>query len=157
MPSELKLRNVMKRSQTQLESQFRLAFNMILNLLRQDDVEVQDAIKKSFSQNFVQQKAPGQKNQLAESTRRRRRMRPTDDRRYVLERLPWLLCLISHTIRYSLIHSLTESLTHSLSRVLESNSSVVEEHYTHSLTHPLIHNSPIYHSLSSVCSRVTVV
>ena len=84
-------------------------------------------------------------------------MRPTDDRRYVLERLPWLLCLISHAIRYSLIHSLTESLTHSLSRVLESNSSVVEEHYTHSLTHPLTHNSPIYHSLSSVCSRVTVV
>ena len=126
---------------------------MILNLLRQEDVEVQDAIKKSFSQNFVQQKAPGQKNQLAESTRRRRRMRPTDDRRYVLERLPWLLCLISHRIRYSLIYLLTESLTHSLSRVLESNSSVVEEHYTHSLTH----NSPIYHSLSSVCSRVTVV
>ena len=50
---------------------------MILNLLRQEDVEVQDAIKKSFSQNFVQQKAPGQKNQLTESTRRRRRMRPT--------------------------------------------------------------------------------
>ena len=77
MPSELKLRNVTMRSQTQLESQFRLAFNMILNLLRQDGVEVQDAIKKSFSQNFVQQKAPGQKNQLTESTRRRRRMRPT--------------------------------------------------------------------------------
>ena len=77
MPSELKLRNVTMRSQTQLESQFRLAFNMILNLLRQEDVEVQDAIKKSFSQNFVQQKAPGQKNQLTESTRRRRRMRPT--------------------------------------------------------------------------------
>ena len=71
VPSELNLRNVTMRSQTQLESQFRLAFNMILNLLRQD------AIKKSFSQNFVQQKAPGQKNQLTESTRRRRRMRPT--------------------------------------------------------------------------------
>ena len=72
MPSELKLQNITMRSQTQLESQFRLAFNMILNLLRQEDVEVQDAIKKSFSQNFVQQKAPGQKNQLTESTRRRR-------------------------------------------------------------------------------------
>ena len=49
VPSELKLRNVMMGSQTQLESQFRLAFNMILNFLRQEDVEVQDAIKKSFS------------------------------------------------------------------------------------------------------------
>ena len=45
VPSELKLQNITMRSQTQLESQFRLAFNMILNLLRQEDVEVQDAIK----------------------------------------------------------------------------------------------------------------
>ena len=35
VPSELKLRNVTMRSQTQLESQFRLAIDMILNLLRQ--------------------------------------------------------------------------------------------------------------------------
>ena len=35
VPSELKLQNVMMGSQTQLEFQFHLAFNMILNLLRQ--------------------------------------------------------------------------------------------------------------------------
>ena len=41
-----------------LESQFRLTYNMILNLLRVEDFRVEDMIKRSFSEFHVQRLAP---------------------------------------------------------------------------------------------------
>ena len=46
---------------TKLESQFRLTYNMILNLLRVEDMTVEDMIKRSFSE-FRTQKALASKN-----------------------------------------------------------------------------------------------
>ena len=44
---------------TKLESQFRLTYNMILNLLRVEDMSVEDMIKRSFSE-FATQRALGE-------------------------------------------------------------------------------------------------
>lgn len=44
-----------------LQSQFRLTYNMILNLLRTEDLSVEDMIKRSFSE-FATQRALGARN-----------------------------------------------------------------------------------------------
>ena len=47
-----------------LESQFRLTYNMILNLLRVGDLRVEDMIKRSFSEFHSQKLQPQQKTLL---------------------------------------------------------------------------------------------
>eukprot|EP01088_Endostelium_zonatum_P017135 TRINITY_DN4905_c1_g1_i1.p1 TRINITY_DN4905_c1_g1~~TRINITY_DN4905_c1_g1_i1.p1 ORF type:complete len:1322 (-),score=354.13 TRINITY_DN4905_c1_g1_i1:6-3947(-) len=47
-----------------LESQFRLTYNMILNLLRVEDFKVEDMIKRSFSEVHTQKLGPEQKKRL---------------------------------------------------------------------------------------------
>jgi antiviral helicase SKI2 len=54
---------------TKLQSQFRLTYNMILNLLRVEALKVEDMIKRSFSENVSQKLLPEQEQQLGESTR----------------------------------------------------------------------------------------
>ena len=49
---------------TKLESQFRLTFNMILNLLRVEDFRVEDMIKRSFSEFASQRLLPEQQKML---------------------------------------------------------------------------------------------
>ncbi|ETV69679.1 hypothetical protein H257_14698 [Aphanomyces astaci] len=55
------LRTMLLGLPTKLESQFRLTYNMILNLLRVEDMTVEDMIKRSFSE-FRTQKALASKN-----------------------------------------------------------------------------------------------
>ncbi|CAK4243155.1 unnamed protein product [Aphanomyces euteiches] len=55
------LRRMLLGEPTKLESQFRLTYNMILNLLRVEDMTVEDMIKRSFSE-FRTQKALASKN-----------------------------------------------------------------------------------------------
>ena len=43
-----------------LESQFRLTYNMILNLLRVEALRVEEMIKRSFSENASQRLLPDQ-------------------------------------------------------------------------------------------------
>lgn len=50
------LRNMLTGSSTLLQSQFRLTYNMILNLLRVEDMSVESMIKRSFSE-FATQRA----------------------------------------------------------------------------------------------------
>jgi antiviral helicase SKI2 len=50
------LRNMLTGSSTRLQSQFRLTYNMILNLLRVEDMSVEGMIKRSFSE-FATQRA----------------------------------------------------------------------------------------------------
>lgn len=47
-----------------LESQFRLTYNMILNLLRVEDFKVEDMMKRSFSEFFTQRTLPQQRQKL---------------------------------------------------------------------------------------------
>lgn len=48
-----------------LASQFRLTYNMILNLLRVEALRVEEMIKRSFSENATQKMAPEQQRQIA--------------------------------------------------------------------------------------------
>ncbi len=55
-PPQFILRNMLLGSSTRLSSQFRLTYNMILNLLRVEDMTVEGMIKRSFSE-FATQRA----------------------------------------------------------------------------------------------------
>lgn len=55
-PPELILRQMLTGSSTKLQSQFRLTYNMIMNLLRVEDMTVEGMIKRSFSE-FATQRA----------------------------------------------------------------------------------------------------
>jgi antiviral helicase SKI2 len=49
-----------------LQSQFRLTYNMILNLLRVEALRVEEMIKRSFSENSSQRLLPEHQKQVAE-------------------------------------------------------------------------------------------
>jgi len=49
-----------------LQSQFRLTYNMILNLLRVEALRVEEMIKRSFSENASQRLLPEHQKQVAE-------------------------------------------------------------------------------------------
>lgn len=53
-----------------LHSQFRLTFNLILNLLRVETLKVEDMIKRSFSENASQKLLPDQQKQVEETEQR---------------------------------------------------------------------------------------
>jgi len=55
-PPQTMLRNMLTGSSTKLQSQFRLTYTMILNLLRVEDMSVEGMIKRSFSE-FATQRA----------------------------------------------------------------------------------------------------
>ena len=52
-------------SATKLESQFRLTYSMILNLLRVDDLKVEDMLRRSFAEFHAQRSAPEDKAAVA--------------------------------------------------------------------------------------------
>lgn len=54
LPEEVAVRRLLTGSATKLTSQFRLTYNMMLNLLRAHDLSVEDMIKRSFSEFHVQ-------------------------------------------------------------------------------------------------------
>lgn len=49
-----------------LQSQFRLTYNMILNLLRVEALKVEEMIKRSFSENASQKLLPEQQRKVLE-------------------------------------------------------------------------------------------
>jgi len=49
---------------TRLSSQFRLTYNMILNLLRVEALKVEEMIKRSFSEHATQSLLPDQQKQI---------------------------------------------------------------------------------------------
>ena len=51
---------------TKLQSQFRLTYNMILNLLRVKALRVEEMIKRSFSENASQSLLPDQQQAMVE-------------------------------------------------------------------------------------------
>ena len=51
---------------SKLQSQFRLTYNMILNLLRVEALRVEEMIKRSFSENASQRLLPDQKKSVVE-------------------------------------------------------------------------------------------
>jgi len=51
---------------SKLKSQFRLTYNMILNLLRVEALRVEEMIKRSFSENASQRLLPDQQKKVVE-------------------------------------------------------------------------------------------
>ncbi|GJP39407.1 hypothetical protein CLOM_g23781 [Closterium sp. NIES-68] len=64
VPSEVDLRRVLTGKATKLESQFRLSYAMILNLLRVEDLTVEDMLKRSFAEAHAQRLLPQQQKML---------------------------------------------------------------------------------------------
>ncbi len=58
------LRNMILGDPTKLRSQFRLTYNMILNLLRVEALKIEDMIKRSFSENATQALLPEHEKQV---------------------------------------------------------------------------------------------
>lgn len=78
MPSESNLKQLMLGTPTKLSSQFRLTFTMILNLLRVESLQVEDMIKKSFSENSTQKSMPQNEVSLAEQQEKLLSMKAVD-------------------------------------------------------------------------------
>lgn len=63
-PPAARLRQMMLGEPTKLRSQFRLTYNMILNLLRVEALKIEEMIKRSFSENATQTLLPEHEKQI---------------------------------------------------------------------------------------------
>ena len=63
-PPVIRLRQMMLGDPTKLRSQFRLTYNMILNLLRVEALKIEEMIKRSFSENATQALLPEHEKQV---------------------------------------------------------------------------------------------
>ena len=63
-PPVARLRQMILGDPTKLRSQFRLTYNMILNLLRVEALKIEEMIKRSFSENATQALLPEQEKQV---------------------------------------------------------------------------------------------
>ncbi|KAG0324968.1 hypothetical protein BGZ99_001182, partial [Dissophora globulifera] len=68
-PESTELQEMMLGKATKLLSQFRLTYNMILNLLRVEALRVEEMIKRSFSENSAQKAMPEKEKLFAESAK----------------------------------------------------------------------------------------
>ncbi|KAH7922845.1 ATP-dependent RNA helicase [Leucogyrophana mollusca] len=66
LPDQITLQTMMLGIPAKLQSQFRLTYNMILNLLRVEALRVEEMIKRSFSENASQKLLPDQQQKVAE-------------------------------------------------------------------------------------------
>ncbi|KAL4421866.1 hypothetical protein ABPG77_003668 [Micractinium sp. CCAP 211/92] len=58
LPEEVEIKKMLTGAATRLESQFRLTYSMILNLLRVEDLKVEDMLKRSFAEFHAQRSQP---------------------------------------------------------------------------------------------------
>jgi antiviral helicase SKI2 len=63
-PPATRLRQMMLGEPTKLRSQFRLTYNMMLNLLRVEALKIEEMIKRSFSENATQALLPEHQKQV---------------------------------------------------------------------------------------------
>ncbi|KAJ3769464.1 antiviral helicase [Lentinula raphanica] len=66
LPEQTTLNTMILGTPGKLSSQFRLTYNMILNLLRVEALKVEEMIKRSFSENLSQQLLPDQQKKVLE-------------------------------------------------------------------------------------------
>ncbi|TFK41940.1 ATP-dependent RNA helicase [Crucibulum laeve] len=67
LPEQTTLHHMMLGTPGKLSSQFRLTYNMILNLLRVEALRVEEMIKRSFSENASQRLLPDQQKKVVDS------------------------------------------------------------------------------------------
>ncbi|KAG6911376.1 hypothetical protein DXG01_001047 [Tephrocybe rancida] len=68
LPEQTALHTMMLGTPGKLSSQFRLTYNMILNLLRVEALKVEEMIKRSFSENASQRLLPDQQKKVTEAS-----------------------------------------------------------------------------------------
>ncbi|KAG6873825.1 hypothetical protein C0995_010437 [Termitomyces sp. Mi166 len=68
LPEQTILHTMMLGTPGKLSSQFRLTYNMILNLLRVEALKVEEMIKRSFSENASQRLLPEQQKKVVEAS-----------------------------------------------------------------------------------------
>ncbi|KAJ3271047.1 hypothetical protein HDV01_007128 [Terramyces sp. JEL0728] len=78
VPDEIDVRQMILGRPTKLESQFRVTYNMILNLLRVEAIKVEDMIKRSFSENSTQKALPEHERALLEGSKKLQSMEKLD-------------------------------------------------------------------------------
>ena len=64
-PQELELRQLLSGQATKLQSQFRLTYGMILNLMRVEDLRVEDMLARSFAEFHAQRSVGDRRGALA--------------------------------------------------------------------------------------------
>ncbi len=74
LPETAVLHKMLLGQPTKLQSQFRLTYNMILNLLRVEALKVEEMIKRSFSENAAQKMLPDQQRKAQELERQLSRL-----------------------------------------------------------------------------------
>lgn len=79
VPPDVQLRGMILGKSKKLESQFRLTYAMILNLLRVERLTVEDMMSHSFREFFKQSKIPEQKNMLEEIETKIEALKQLDD------------------------------------------------------------------------------
>ncbi|KAI0334446.1 antiviral helicase [Cubamyces sp. BRFM 1775] len=70
LPEQATLNNMILGTPAKLQSQFRLTYNMILNLLRVEALRVEEMIKRSFSENATQKLLPENQKKVAETEKK---------------------------------------------------------------------------------------
>ncbi|KAI0830808.1 antiviral helicase [Trametes gibbosa] len=70
LPEQSTLHNMILGTPSKLQSQFRLTYNMILNLLRVEALRVEEMIKRSFSENASQRLLPEHQKKVVETENR---------------------------------------------------------------------------------------
>lgn len=75
LPDEAATRQMVTGRATRLESQFRLTYGMVLNLLRVEDLRVEDMLKRSFAEFHSQREAVAKKGELVRAEVALRRLR----------------------------------------------------------------------------------
>jgi antiviral helicase SKI2 len=83
LPPESEVKTMLTGRGVSLESQFRLTYSMILNLLRTEDMKVEDMLKRSFAEWRAQRSMPKGQQQLEDIERRLARART----------IPWPQCI----------------------------------------------------------------
>lgn len=79
VPDTVGLHKMILGPATKLQSQFRLTYNMVLNLLRVEALRVEEMIKSSFSENAQQRLLPEQQRKILETERELRALGVRDD------------------------------------------------------------------------------
>jgi len=87
IPMESTLKHLLTGKATKLQSQFRLRYNMILNVFRVDDMKMEDMLKRSFAELSSQRSLPYAKVLLEKGEQSLRQ----------LEKKPWPDCYLKCT------------------------------------------------------------
>jgi len=75
LPDEVDIKRLLTGAATRLESQFRLTYSMILNLLRVEDLKVEDMLKRSFAEFHAQRAQPEAQEALHKGQEALRKLR----------------------------------------------------------------------------------